>query len=99
MTPTSKSPSKPHRQSKSSRRKGSAGALKSATSLDFVNFTPNDSDKILSGVAPSGSSKTKARREQEAIDKKRKLSSAVERVVKEAGGDMEQLRAAGILVD
>lgn len=27
----------------------------------FVNFTPHDSGKILSGVAPSGSSKTKAR--------------------------------------
>jgi hypothetical protein len=99
MTPTSKSPAKPHRQSKSSRRKGSAGTQKSPTSMDFVNFTPSDSDKILSGVAPSGSSKTKARREQEAIEKKRKLSSALERVVKEVGGDMEQLRAAGILED
>lgn len=40
----------------------------------FVNFTPHDSNKILSGVAPSGSSKTKARREKEAADRRRRLS-------------------------
>jgi hypothetical protein len=83
---TSKSPSKPRRQSKSMRRKCSAGGLKSPTSLDFVNFTPSDSQKILLGVAPSGSSKTKARREQEAIEK----------AAREAGGDVEQLRTAGV---
>lgn len=96
---TPKSPSKPRRRSKSSRRKSSAGTLKSPTSLDFVNFTPNDSQKILTGVAPSGSSKTKARREQEAIEKKRKLSLAAEKAVKDAGGDVEQLRAAKIFVE
>lgn len=95
-TPNSKSPSKPRRRSKSSRRKGSAGAPKSPISLDFVNFTPNDSQKILGGVAPSGSSKTKARREQEEISRKRKLSLAAEKAVKDAGGNVEQLRAAGI---
>lgn len=94
--PASKSPSRNHRRSKSGRRKCSAGALKSPSSLDFVNFTPGDSQRILSGVAPSGSSKTKARREQEAMDRKRKLSLAAEKAVKEAGGDVEQLRAAGL---
>lgn len=95
---TSKSPSKSRRQSKSMRRKCSAGGLKSQASLDFVNFTPSDSQKILLGVAPSGSSKTKARREQEAIEKKRKMSLAVEKAVKDVGGDVEQLRAAGVFV-
>lgn len=63
---------------------------------NFVNFTAHDSDRILTGVAPSGSSKTKARREQEANEKKRKLSLAALRAIEEAGGDvnaMEMLKA------
>jgi hypothetical protein len=56
-----------------------------------VNFTPSDSRKILTGVAPSGSSKTKARREKEAADKRRKLSQAAVRAVVEAGGDLGRL--------
>lgn len=88
----------------------SASTLKSAKSFgnikspksagagfdNFVNFTANDSDRILTGVAPSGSSKTKARRELEAIEKKRKLSLAALRAIEEAGGDvnaMEMLKA------
>jgi hypothetical protein len=47
---------------------------KGSSNVSFVNFTPNDSKKILTGVAPSGSSKTKARREQEAREKRRKLT-------------------------
>lgn len=58
----------------------------------FVNFTPDDSRKILTGVAPSGSSKTKARREKEAAEKRRKLSLAAVKAVMEAGGDVERLR-------
>ncbi|KAL4932770.1 developmental regulatory protein WetA [Aspergillus undulatus] len=65
---------------------------KSAT-VSFVNFTANDSQKILTGVAPSGSSKTKARREQEARDRRRKLSEAALRAVRKAGGDVEALEA------
>jgi hypothetical protein len=57
-----------------------------------VNFTPHDSRKILTGVAPSGSSKTKARREKEAADKRRKLSQAAVQAVMEAGGDVGSLR-------
>ncbi|KAJ5706904.1 hypothetical protein N7488_006705 [Penicillium malachiteum] len=68
------------------------GANKSA-SVSFVNFTAHDSQKILTGVAPSGSSKTKARREQEARDKRRKLSEAALMAVRNAGGDVEALEA------
>lgn len=60
--------------------------------VGFVNFTPHDSRKILTGVAPSGSSKTKARREKEAAEKRRKLSQAAMKAVMEAGGDVEGLR-------
>ena len=52
--------------------------------MDFVNFTPKDSAKLLSDVAPSGSSKTRARREQEARDKRRRLSEAAVRAVRRA---------------
>lgn len=65
----------------------------------FVNFTPQDHNKILSGVAPSGSSKTKARREKEALDKRRRLSQAAYAAVMAAGGSMEQLTKAGFVGD
>ena len=64
----------------------------SPNAIGFVNFTPSDSTRILTGVAPSGSSKTKARREQEAAERKRRLSMAAERAVREAGGDVGGLR-------
>lgn len=108
-TPSFQLPQPPHLLSKhrgspsrTSRRKGSSASLRSANSnsslMGFVNYTPGDSQKILAGVAPSGSSKTKARREQEALERKRKLSLAAEKAVKEAGGDWEQLRASGLLM-
>lgn len=65
----------------------------------FVNFTPHDSNKILSGVAPSGSSKTKARREKEAADKRRRLSQAAVKAIVEAGDDLDSLSKAGLLVE
>ncbi|KAF1993636.1 hypothetical protein P154DRAFT_582599 [Amniculicola lignicola CBS 123094] len=65
--------------------------------VGFVNFTPDDSKKILTGVAPSGSSKTKARREKEAQEKRRKLSQAAVRAVVEAGGDLDRLKEEGLL--
>ncbi|KAF2482769.1 hypothetical protein BDY17DRAFT_317332 [Neohortaea acidophila] len=64
----------------------------------FVNFTPDDSTKLLSGVAPSGSSKTKAKREKEAAEKRRRLSQAAIRAVVEAGGDVGALSKAGLLL-
>lgn len=91
-----RSPSKPRGRSKSHRRKPPTSVLRSPASLDFVNYTPNDSHKILSSVAPSGSSKTKARREQEALEKKKKLTLIAEQAVMDAGGDLEQLRASGL---
>ena len=87
---------------KSAKRPKSVGNLKAPrtpTSMGFVNFTPSDSRRLLTGVAPSGSSKTKARREQEANEKKRKLSQAVLRAVEEAGGDADSLRKEGLLID
>ena len=65
----------------------------------FVNFTPNDSGKILNGVAQSGSSKTKARREKEAADKRRRFSQAAVKAVVEAGGDLNRLSQAGLFVE
>ena len=59
--------------------------------MGFVNFTPDDSKRILTGVAPSGSSKTKARREKEQADKRKRLSQAVTRVMMETGGDVAAL--------
>ncbi|KAJ5054196.1 uncharacterized protein L3040_000478 [Drepanopeziza brunnea f. sp. 'multigermtubi'] len=69
-----------------------------AGAVDFVNYTPSDSRKILTGVAPSGSSKTKARREKEALEKRRKLSQAAMRAVKAAGGDVDSLVEEGLFV-
>ena len=66
-------------------------------SVGFVNFTPDDSRKILTGVAPSGSSKTKARREKEAAEKRRRLSLAATRAIIDAGGDLGELEREGLL--
>ena len=91
-----KSPFKQRGRSKSNLRKPSTSVLRSSASLDFINYTTNDSHKILSSVAPSGTSKTKARREQEALEKKKELTLIAEQVVMDAGGDVEQLRASGL---
>ncbi|OAL43450.1 hypothetical protein IQ07DRAFT_523934 [Pyrenochaeta sp. DS3sAY3a] len=90
-------PTASHSSAASSRRKSSNSSQQSSRNpstgnVGFVNFTPDDSRKILTGVAPSGSSKTKARREKEAADKRRKLSQAAMKAVMEAGGDVDSLR-------
>ena len=64
--------------------------------MDFVNFTPKDHAKLLSDVAPSGSSKTRARREAEAKDKRRRLNEAALKAVERAGGDLRALKAEGL---
>jgi hypothetical protein len=64
--------------------------------IDFVNFTPKDHAKLLSDVAPSGSSKTRARREAEARDKRRRLNEAALKAVERAGGDLRALKAEGL---
>ncbi|QIW94615.1 hypothetical protein AMS68_000133 [Peltaster fructicola] len=108
----SRSPSPPMTESRSRRASGVSGQrrgakhrrAKSTTAIPrtsdkggFVNFTPDDSNKILSGVAPSGSSKTKARREKEAADRRRRLSLAAVKAVVDAGGNLEGLAQAGLL--
>jgi hypothetical protein len=78
------SSSKPHSRKSSSDHKSN----RASKAGGFVNFTPSDSEKLLTGVAPSGSSKTKARREREAAERWRRLSQAATKAVAEAGGDI-----------
>ncbi|RWA07168.1 hypothetical protein EKO27_g7937, partial [Xylaria grammica] len=66
----------------------------------FVNFTPNDKNVLMTGVAPSGSSKTKARREKEAQDREKEaqekarwVSEMAIKAVQEVGGDVTKLFA------
>ncbi|KAG9700562.1 hypothetical protein KCU95_g727, partial [Aureobasidium melanogenum] len=48
-------------------------------------------EKLLTGVAPSGSSKTKARREREAAERWRRFSQAAAKAVAEAGGALPEM--------
>lgn len=93
--PRTPSPSPPRRRhqrtpsSKTTSRKSSGQQLRSRSSkTGFVNYTPSDSEKLLTGVAPSGSSKTKARREREAAEKWRRFSQAAVEAVAKASGDI-----------
>lgn len=63
-----------------------------------MNFTPSDHNILMTGVAPSGSSKTKARREKEAAERQRRLSEAVVKAVAAAGGDLTKLEQEGIML-
>ncbi|KAI2606153.1 uncharacterized protein GGS25DRAFT_375607 [Hypoxylon fragiforme] len=63
--------------------------------IEFCNYTPSDKKVLMNGVAPSGSSKTKARREREAMEHKRKMSEAYMQAIRAAGGDVEKLRQNG----
>ncbi len=90
---SSKTPRTPTTPSHHRRKSSSTTPTSASLGGGFVNFTPHDSRKILGGVAPSGSSKTKARREKEAEIKRRKLSEAAVRAVKEAGGDLGGLES------
>ncbi|KAK7724459.1 hypothetical protein SLS57_004214 [Botryosphaeria dothidea] len=80
-----------------SKRQTPSVIRRSVSKVGFVNYTPDDSRKILTGVAPSGSSKTKARREKEAAEKRRRLSQAAARAIIEAGGDLAALEREGLL--
>lgn len=66
----------------------------SGQGVSFVNFTANDSRKLLGGVAPSGSSKTKARREKEAREKRQRIGEVALNAIQKAGGDIGLLEAA-----
>lgn len=72
--------------------------IESNGGVEFMNYTPNDSRQILTGVAPSGSSKTKARREKEAFEKRMRLNQAALRAVQAAGGDIDSFVEQGLLV-
>ncbi|KEQ65405.1 uncharacterized protein M437DRAFT_64016 [Aureobasidium melanogenum CBS 110374] len=97
-------PSSRRRQRRTASSRGhsrkSSGQVQSprATSSSFVNYTASDSEKLLSGVAPSGSSKTKARREREAVENRRRFSQAALKAVVKAGGDLAELRDAGLML-
>ncbi|SPQ22147.1 d7d2fc69-5b53-4a0c-9016-282b2d4a2fba [Thermothielavioides terrestris] len=71
-----------------------------ASADGFVNYTPEDSALLMTGVAPSGSSKTKARREREAAERQREFRDRLARMVAAAGGDvskLEKLEPLGII--
>ncbi|XXH04270.1 hypothetical protein Hte_010684 [Hypoxylon texense] len=74
---------------------GGGGGGGGAVSIEFCNYTPNDKKVLMNGVAPSGSSKTKARREKEAMEHKRQMSEAYIQAIRAAGGDVEKLRQNG----
>ncbi|EKG10319.1 hypothetical protein MPH_12600 [Macrophomina phaseolina MS6] len=96
--PPSSRPRSHHRRKSSSHSSTTGPSVTPRpASVGFVNYTPDDSRKILTGVAPSGSSKTKARREKEAAEKRRRLSQAAARAIIEAGGDLAALEREGLL--
>jgi hypothetical protein len=78
------------------RRKSSTGTVTSPRQEKggFINYTSAHSHDILRGVAPSGSSKTKARREREAAEQRRKLGEAAKKALREAGLDARTLDLA-----
>jgi len=92
-----------------SRRKSSSTSIRTAVKqlqlstadasreMSFVNFTPKDANRLLNGVAPSGSSKTKARREREAMEKRRKLSEVAAAAVLAVGGDASVLAKVDLM--
>ncbi|CAG8979346.1 hypothetical protein HYALB_00002472 [Hymenoscyphus albidus] len=87
-----------HAETPSARKWRSQNAESTGGMVDFVNYTPDDSKKILTGVAPSGSSKTKARREKEAMEKRRRLTQAAARAIRAVGGNIDRLVEEGLLV-
>ena len=79
---------------RSSSKKGKDAPV--SVEIEFHNYTPRDGSRILSGVAPSGSSKTKARREKEAKEKQGRLSQLAMQVVRDLGGDPRNYLAEGL---
>lgn len=77
---------------------GGGGGSGGGAEIGFVNYTPDDHNVLMTGVAPSGSSKTKARREKEAMERQRKLSEAVVKAVTAAGVDVSRLKEEGIVI-
>jgi len=65
-----------------------------ANTIDFVNFTMQDSHFLLTGVAPSGSFKTKKKRDKEEEEKKREFGRVAIKAV--LSGDLDVLRKVGV---
>ncbi|KAI1177671.1 hypothetical protein F4777DRAFT_187606 [Nemania sp. FL0916] len=65
---------------------GETGGAGGAAGFNFVNYTPNHGDLLMTGVAPSGSRKTKARREREEQERRRHITELARKV---AGGDVD----------
>lgn len=88
-------PGTPTAMRKQRRSRDSSGGGAGGGDIGFVNFTPSDGGLLMTGVAPSGSSKTKARREREAMERRRRLSEAAMKAVQAAGGDVDKLMEQG----
>ncbi|CAJ2502153.1 Uu.00g095470.m01.CDS01 [Anthostomella pinea] len=77
---------------------GGMGMGGGGSGIEFVNFTLSDKDMLMAGVAPSGSSTTRTRREKEAMEKGRKMSEAALKAVRAAGGDINRLVEEGFVM-
>ncbi|ROV87045.1 hypothetical protein VMCG_10859 [Cytospora schulzeri] len=66
--------------------------------IKFMNFTPEDHTQLMTGVAPSGSSKTKARREKEVKERERRMAEVMRKAVTAAGVDVSRLKEEGIVI-
>ncbi|KAJ4265610.1 hypothetical protein NW762_004904 [Fusarium torreyae] len=88
-------PGTPTAMRKQRRSRDASGSSGGGGDIGFVNFTPSDGGLLMTGVAPSGSSKTKARREREAMERRRRLSEAAMKAVQAAGGDVDKLMEQG----
>ncbi|TLS29093.1 hypothetical protein PpBr36_01653 [Pyricularia pennisetigena] len=82
------------RQTSSDRSAAAAGSL----SIGFVNYTAMDHDVLMAGVAPSGSSKTKARRERENREREDRMKEAFVQAVSAAGGDAGRFMSGAIAI-
>ncbi|PSR84167.1 hypothetical protein BD289DRAFT_482899 [Coniella lustricola] len=63
---------------------------------NFVNYGPKDGNQIMSGVAPSGSSKTKARREREARERSDRQFSLLHSIAARAGVDINEIKGENL---
>ncbi|KAL5594421.1 hypothetical protein BROUX41_001356 [Berkeleyomyces rouxiae] len=69
---------------------GTAGSVSPGEGgFNFMNFTPEDSHFLMTGVAPSGSSKTKAKRDREANARNQRLLD----MVRDSGCNVEQIKS------
>ena len=89
-TPTHRTP-KP-RSSPGRKRNAPSGGTFSWGDTTFINFTPDDGEKLLTGVAPSGS-QSKRRREEDAQAAFLAVSAAMNRGSSSDGSDVDDDRS------